>query len=158
MIAEITASDVIRSSGTITPGGKHHSFLNLDVGSLEVPASSEWCNKEITKPASTADGGEIGDTRILGLNIRYERAAGGRKYQIHSDVSVQNVEVRYVVEEVFDCPNVVVARNRNGGATWAIECAGTVVDSHVDVAKARGRYYPCIQSNLAWNPLRLLLG
>src|SRR6266550_5652539 len=139
MIAEITGSDVIRSAGSITPRGKHQSFGHLEVRSLQVPTQRDGFKKEIGKPASTRDGVEIGDARILDRNIRVERAGCGCKYKSHADVSVQNFEVRYVIEEVFNCPDVVVARNRDSAAIWAIECAGTIANRDVGVAKPRGR-------------------
>src|SRR5467141_538010 len=101
MIVEITGSDVIRSAGSITPGGKHHSFAHLNVRPLQVPAHRDGFKKEIGKPASTRDGVEIRDARILGRNIRVERAGCGCKYKIHAEVSVQNFEVRHVIEEIF---------------------------------------------------------
>jgi hypothetical protein len=52
---------------------------------------------------------------------------------------MQKFEVRYVIEEVFNCPEIVVASDRDSTAIWAIECAGIVANSHVDVAKPRGR-------------------
>src|ERR1700758_4700761 len=126
MIAEITGSDVIRSARSITPRGKHHSFLHLEVRSLQVPAQRDGRNKEIGKPASTPGGAEIGDAWILGRNIRVERAGCGCKYKIHAEVSVQNVEVRHVIGEVFNRPDVVAARNRDGAATCVIKGAGMI--------------------------------
>src|SRR5258705_10539012 len=157
MIAEITGSDIIRRAGSITPRGKHHSFAHLNVRSLQVPAQRDGFKKEIGKPASARGGAEIGDARILDRNIRYERAGCGCKYKSHAEVSVQNFEIRYVVEEIFNCPDVVVAGDRDSTATWVIECAGTIVNIDVDVAKPRRRHNSRIEPHLARHPLRLLL-
>src|SRR5271170_2902810 len=134
MIADITSSDVIRSSGIITSCGKHQSFAHLDVCSLQMPADRDGFNKEIGKPASARDGVEVRDARILCRKIRVEGAGCGCKYEIHAYVSVQNVEVWYVIEEVFNCPDVVVARDRDSTAACVIERAGTIADRYVDVA------------------------
>src|SRR5258705_9209209 len=157
MIAEITGSDIILRAGIITLREKHLSFAHLNVPSLQVPAYRDGFKKEIGKPASARGGAEIGDARILDRNIRYERAGCGCKYKSHAEVSVQNFEVRYVVEEIFNCPDVVAARDRDSTATCVIECAGTIADGDVDVAKPRGRQNPRIESDLARQPLRLLL-
>src|SRR5271170_961485 len=157
MIAKITGSDVIRSAGIITSRGKHQSFAHHEVRSLQVPAQRDGRNPEIGKPTSTRDGVEIGDAGIFGRNICIQRASCGRKYKIHAYVSVQNVEVRYVIEEIFNRPDVIVARDGDSTATRAIECAGTIVNRDVDVAKPRGRQNPRIEPNLTGHPLWLLL-
>src|SRR5882757_9890423 len=157
MIAEITGSNVIRSAGSITSCGKHYSFAHLDVRSLQVPAQRDGFKKEIGKTASARGGAEIGDARILGRNIRVERAGCGCKDKSHAEVSVQNFEVRYVIEEIFNCPDVVVACDRNSAALCVIECVREIVDIDVDVTKPRGRHNSRIESHLARHPLRLLL-
>src|ERR1700756_4707237 len=156
MIAEITCPDIIRSAGLITPCGKHHSFAHLDVRSLQVPADPDGFNKEIGEPTSTPDGAEIRDARILDRKIRCERAGCGCEDKIHAEVSMQNVKVRHVIEDIFDGPDVVVAGGRDSAATRVIECAGTIANGDVDVAKPRGRYNSRIEPDLARQPLRLL--
>src|ERR1700755_816161 len=139
MIAEITGPDIICGTWIKTPRGKHQSLGYLDVGSLQVPAHRERFNEKIGNSASTRDGVEIRYARILGLNIRCERAASGCQDEGHADISVQKFEIRYVIEEVFNCPDVVVARDRDRTTICVIECAGTIANSDIGIAKSRRR-------------------
>ena len=144
VIAEVTAPDVIRSARSITPRGKYHSFSDLEVRSLQVPGQAEGLNKGIGKPTSTRDRAEVGDARILGRKIRYELACRGYKPKKEEDVSVHDVRIQYAIEQIFNCPDVVIARDRDSTATCVIECAGTIVDRDVDVAKPGSRCDPRI--------------
>ena len=69
----------------------------------------------------------------------------------------RNFPFGYVIEEIFYCPDVVVARDRNSTATRAIESTGKIVNSDVDVAEPGRRLNSRIEANLAGHPLWLLL-
>src|SRR5271165_7644580 len=65
--------------------------------------------------------------------------------------------VWHKVEQIFDGPDVVIARDGKRVSFWPVKGSGVIVFVNVDVGESGGRQDSRIQSNLTGHPLRLQL-
>ena len=86
-----------------------------------------------------------------------ERAGRRRNQKIRSRCFHAEPLFCHVIKYIFNCPDVVVASDRDSTSVCAIECAGTIVNRDVDIGKPGRRYNPRIEPHLARHPLWLLL-